>query len=85
MNQLKNVVATLKQELVEADERIEHLRKIVNDLVLIVRMYHNEYPFDEDHITKQKDVISTACCVAELPETIEDVAKCLDENCPGWR
>lgn len=40
------------------DDHTVYLEHIINDLILSLSMWINKYPFDENHITKQKQLIN---------------------------
>lgn len=58
----------------------EHLGNMINDLTLSLSMWHSKYPFDEDHIYKQKIMINNASVLIEKPRTEHELKTMLDRT-----
>ena len=61
---------------VERQHEIAQLKSVINDLVLVVNMFvlHGR-KIDESDPIKAERIVAYACKLADLPETIQDVAK----------
>lgn len=57
------------------DPTIEQLKNIINDLTLSLEMWIEGYHFDENHISKQKNLIKRANNLIGKPNSIEDILK----------
>lgn len=53
----------------------EHLKSIINDLILAIEMYIHDYSFDENHIFKQKRLIEYSSLLIGRPRTIKELEK----------
>lgn len=56
----------------ETDEVI-YLKNIINDLVLSLNIHISGYPFDDNHITKQKELILRSYRAIGTPTTMEEM------------
>lgn len=56
------------------DEKEIYLKNIINDLVLCLNMWIEDYPFDDNHITKQKILVDKAYRAIGIPITLEELA-----------
>jgi len=54
-------------------EHIEQLQNTINNLTLSLEMWLEDYPFDDDHKAKQKQMIDNACVLIGKPRTIEEL------------
>ncbi len=52
----------------------EHLSQTINDMIMSLRLWINDYPFDDNHIAKQKTMIDNACLLIGAPRTVEELA-----------
>lgn len=53
---------------------INELKDVINDLTLCLEMWTEEYPFDENHIYKQKQLIKKANKLIGKPNSIDEIA-----------
>lgn len=60
----------------------EHLKSIINDLILVIEMYIHGYSFDENHIFKQKRLIEYSSLLIGRPRTIKELEKMVIFNEP---
>ena len=64
-------------------DEIEVYGNMINDLVVALNMWIHRYPFDEDHIEKQKMLIDRAYVLIGTPRTVEEMKEYLKlENKP---
>lgn len=56
-------------------EEIKNLKNIINDLILTVAMYIDDYPFDEDHKTKQRMLVKYGYFTLNTPINNRAMAK----------
>ena len=54
-------------------EHNKYLSDMINDLTLSLEMWIDGYPFDNNHIIKQKIMINNACLLIGKPRTIEEL------------
>jgi hypothetical protein len=57
---MEEQIKTLENDHAALLKHIEWLSSTINDLTLTLSMWHGKYPFDEDHIYKQKIMINNA-------------------------
>lgn len=57
-----------------SNEKEIYLKNIINDLVLSLNMHINDYPFDNNHIAKQKELIIKAYRAIGTPIDMEEMA-----------
>jgi len=57
---------------------IEDLKSIINDLTLVVEMYIDNYPFDEDHKAKHRILVNEASFMIGKPRSIKELIKILN-------
>ena len=55
------------------DEKTKYLENIINNLILALNMHINDYPFDDNHITKQKELINRGYRAIGTPITMEEM------------
>lgn len=58
---------------VKKDDNTIYLENIINDLILALSMHIHDYPFDDNHITKQKDLIIKAYRAIGTPIDMEEM------------
>lgn len=56
------------------------LKNMINDLTLSLSMWHGKYPFDADHIYKQKIMINNASILIGRPRTDNELKAMLDRE-----
>ena len=56
---------------------INKLKDTINDLTLCVEMWIDGYPFDENHIYKQKELIKGANKLIGKPNSIEEITEAI--------
>jgi hypothetical protein len=56
-----------------SDEKEIYLKNIINDLILCLSMWIEDYPFDNNHISKQKDLINKAYRAIGTPISMEEM------------
>ena len=59
-------------------EHNKYLSSMINDLTLTLGLWIDGYPFDEDHIEKQKRMVDNACLLIGKPRTIEELKEMLE-------
>lgn len=70
----------------EADIELQYepatklLKDTINDLTLSLSMWHAKYPFDEDHIYKQKIMINNASILIGKPRTEDEMKVMIDRT-----
>lgn len=57
---MEEQVKELKTKIEKLEEHIKWSNHAINDLTLCLSMWHGKYPFDEDHVYKQKIMINNA-------------------------
>ena len=60
------------QEIIRQNK---YLSDIINDLTLSLEMWIDGYPFDDDHICKQRDMIDNACLLIGKPRNMEELVE----------
>ncbi len=67
--------ALIKMELkrLRNTEHVKQLQDTINDLTLSLAMWLDEYPFDDNHKAKQKQMIDNACVLIGKPRTIDEL------------
>ena len=67
--------ALVKMELkrLRNQDHVKQLQDTINDLTLSLEMWLGDYPFDDDHKYKQKQMINNACVLIGKPRTIEEL------------
>ena len=65
----------IKMELkrLRSPDHVKQLQDTINDLTLSLEMWLGDYPFDDDHKSKQKRMIDNACVLIGKPRTIEEL------------
>ena len=49
--------------------------QIINDLTMSLEWWIGGYPFDDDHICKQRDMIDNACLLIGKPRNMEELVE----------
>lgn len=63
-----------------AETTIKQMKYTINDLTLSLSMWHGKYPFDEDHIYKQKIMINNASVLIGKPRSEHELKAMLDSE-----
>lgn len=61
---------------------IEHLKSTINDLILVIEMHIHKYPFDKNHIFKQKRLIEYSSLLIGRPRTTKELEQMVIYNEP---
>jgi hypothetical protein len=59
---------------IKKDDNIIYLENIINDLILVLSMHIQDYPFDDNDITKQKDLIIKGYRAIGTPINMEEMS-----------
>ncbi len=59
----------------DQNDKIKKLEDIINDLTLVVGMYINEYPFDDNHKVKQQILVNYAHLSINTPINTRGMAR----------
>ena len=57
----------------EKSSNTKYLENIINDLILSLNMWIGGYPLDDNHITKQKELIKRGYRAIGTPLTMEEM------------
>lgn len=63
-----------------AETVIKQMKDTINDLTLSLSMWHGKYPFDADHIYKQKIMINNASILIGRPRTDNELKAMLNRE-----
>ena len=74
---------TPRMTVTQAIEHNKHLSTMINDLTLLLDMWIDGYPFDEDHLKKQKTLVDIACFMIGKPRTVDEMKEFIKNEIPN--
>lgn len=79
-NVLIEIIEGYYDEIVNVCPSRSKYANMINDLTLSLSMWMNDYPFDDDHKTKQRILMDNACAMIGKPRTIEELVEMVRDS-----